>query len=220
MWVRGRLLGSLLVVVAAAACSPDDGGRGAEAAVVGDLPAPLGTLEVAGPPCTNRSDGHPKADDDILRESIIAIDRAVQRVGGPDNLTEDALPHWRIVGGEDSRWSCVRRALGTVARAGIARAALRVPSGGRDEIVNFVLAAPGPPASAPIHLKIGRGGNLSWDGEPIAADELTDKVRSMGPRAAEREAIVLGASPHATFGEVYAVVKALGASGATAAMNF
>ena len=59
--------------------------------------------------------------EDLLDRSVTKLEAAVEKAGGPENLTEDTMPEAHIRGDINTPYKCIGGAIFTMQRAGFAR---------------------------------------------------------------------------------------------------
>jgi hypothetical protein len=216
--------GALALTMLIAACGgsgPDSGradrpGNAAGLATAGDTRETAATLALAasGPGnCSARWDGQPATPQQVLDRSAAAVEQAISRAGGIANLTGEGLPALAVTAPANLAFACADSFLAPVRRSGIATLLLSVEGTREAALADFTLSDIGAPPPSVV-LAIGTGGRVTWNGEAVTADALSERVRQFtGAGAAEMETpageLEVRPSREATFGQVHAVVRAV-----------
>ena len=217
-----RREGALALLMLAAACGGSGtGGNRAQAPGNGVAAAPADvrdtaatvTLAAAGPgDCSARWGDQPATPQQVLERSAAAVEQAIERTGGVDNLTDATMPTLAMVAPANLPFACADSFLAGIRRAGVVSVLLS-PEGGEAALADFSLSdiAARPPT---VVLAIGAGGRLTWNGEAIELAAIPERVaRLSGASATAIEAppgeLELRPAHAATFGQVHAVLRAV-----------
>jgi biopolymer transport protein ExbD len=186
--MRRGLIGMALL---AASCSPPGDGNGSDGAGAARGPEPTAVIAAAGGGeggCSFSWNGEEVTQDQLLERGVMAIQRAIEEVGGIEALTDKNMPFLRLEAASNAPYSCTGPALRAMERAGFADVVLR-PSADRAADHRIDLPLGPPPASrhpemVPIIVRIEKDGRLTWDGTAIDSAGLRERLgaaRSMAP---------------------------------------
>lgn len=159
----------------AASCSPSGGGEDQAAVETAPARAPVVRAESRGDgDCSYLWNGKAVTAQGIVDKSVAAISRAIDDVGGIENITEQNMLVIRLEGAANLPYACTGPALRQLERAGLVRIVLK-PDGTAGQSANFLLE---PETAGPFAIiRLSKDG-MSWDGRPIDQAGLRERVRA------------------------------------------
>jgi hypothetical protein len=109
-------------------------------------------------------------------------------------------------------FACAVTYVSAVRRAGGMTVLLKLQGERAGALADFTLSEIGVPPS--VVLTVGRGGALSWNGEPVTLDAVTEHARQLGTVVATDVqappgALELRPAREANFGQVYSALRAI-----------
>ena len=161
--------------------------------------------------CEARWDGQPVTPAQITERGGEMLRRAVEGIGGAQNINDDNLPVLNVEAPAELGFACADTILVAIQRAGMFGVKIR-PTGGQAPIpLDFPLDTGAPPPPVPTVLGIGAGGRMTWNGDSIDAAGLAAQLGGIGSTApsegGEPEAppggLEVRVAREATFGQVY-----------------
>ena len=212
----------LILLLLLAACgqpgAPDRAGpddNRSEAGAEGDQLDAAATLVLAasGPRgCAASWDGRPATPQEVRDRSAAAVERAIDTAGGIGNVTREALPAIAVTAPAGLGFACADTYLSAVRRTGVVSVLLK-PAGERAAaLADFTLSEIGAPPPSVV-LAVGRGGALSWNGEAVTLEAITERARALGGASTLSEAppgaLEVRPAREANFGQVYAALRAV-----------
>ena len=219
MAMRTGILFPLLLLTA---CGPSGEANRAEApanqgeAAEGDQPDVAATLVLAVSGqggCTATWDGQPATPQQVRDRGAAAVEGALEAAGEIGNVTREALPAVGVEAAPDLGFACADSYLSAVRRAGVVSVLLK-PRGERPAaIADFTLSEIGAPPPTVV-LAVGGNGRLTWNGQPVTPEQITERARQLGGDVAtDVEAppgeLELRPAREASFGSVYGALRAV-----------
>lgn len=210
--------GAIVLALLLAACgrAGETNGSADSAAAVGPGPslpeagATL-TLSAAGADgCAAKWNGEAVTRAQLLDRAGAAIERAIATVGGVENISAEAIPVVRVEAPAEMGFACVDAMLAAVQRAGFPRVILAPAGESEAALAAFPLTEIGPPPPTAI-VRIGAGGRMTWNNDPVDLARLTERARAMGgldETPAPPGELEIRPAREASFGAVHAAVKA------------
>lgn len=213
---------SLILLLLLAACSqpgaPDRAGASAnrsEAAAEGDQLDAAATLVLTASGrggCAARWDGQTATPQQVSDRSAAAVERALYSAGGVGNVTREALPAIAVVAPAGLGFACADTYLSAVRRTGVVSVLLKPEGEQAAVLADFTLSEIGVPPPLVV-LAVGRGGALSWNGEAVTLDAITERARELGGASTLSEAppgaLEVRPAREASFGQVYGTLRAV-----------
>lgn len=211
---------TLLLLMAACGRSGDADRAGASGnqsgAAEGERVDAAATLVLAasGPGgCAASWDGQPATPQQVRDRSAAAVESAINTAGGLGNVTRETLPTIGVEAPAELGFACADTYLSAVRRAGVVSVLLDPRGEPMPALADFTLSEIGAPPPSVV-LAIGRNGVLTWNGEAVTLEGITERTRQLtGGVAASVEAppgeLELRPAREANFGQVYAALRAV-----------
>ena len=212
----GALIALLLLTACSQSGDSEPVGNRSGAVAEGDQLDAAATLTLAasGPSgCSASWDGPPATPQQVRDRSAAAVESAISAAGGLGNVTREALPTIAVEAPTGLGFACADSYLSAVRRAGVVSVLLKPRGEQVTALADFTLSEIGAPPPSVV-LAVGRGGALSWNGEPVTLDSVTARARELGggvavPVEAPPGELEVRPVREATFGQVYSAVRAV-----------
>jgi len=213
-----RRIGAIALLMLMTACggSGSDAGEGREGtplAAPGDSHDTAATVTLAASGqgnCSARWEEQAATAQQVLDRSAAAVGQAIDQAGSVANLTGATMPALAVVAPASLPFACADTFLSAIRRAGVPSVLLSPEGGGEAALADFTLSDIGAPPPAVV-LAVGRGGQLSWNGEALALDALPERLSRLSGGSTEIETppgeLELRPAREATFGEVHRVLR-------------
>ena len=179
----------------------------------GPDPHSAATLSIRADSCEARWNGEPVTPDQILARSVALLEAAIERIGGPQNATEDNIPYLGVEAIPETSWRCMAPTLFALQRSGMIKIELR------DALVFFAYNAQGVAEPTAASVDIGANGRIAWNGEPVDMNGLRAHVRALGDEASAPDNLFFDVAPEATFLDLYAAARAVDDEGGRATLT-
>lgn len=166
----------IYALLLAASCSPPGGDN--DTAAAGASPAGPIVVTAAsreGRDCSYRWNDEAVSAQKILDKSVVAIQFAIDDVGGIENLTETAMPLVHLEGAGNVPYACTGPVLRQFERSGLVAVVLK-PDGAAGQSATFFqepYSSGGPFAV----IRLNAGG-MSWDDRTIDKNGLSERARA------------------------------------------
>lgn len=160
----------LFATILAASCSPPGADREPADKAGSDREIVLTADSSSG--CSYLWNGNPADLEGIGRNSMAAIERAIEDVGGVQNISDETMPLVHLEAAADVPYTCTGPALRQLERSGLVNVLVK-PTGKSGLRAKFFFEPE--PAGPFVIVRLGRDG-MSWNGEPVDRNGLRERA--------------------------------------------
>ena len=168
---------------------------------------PAATVAIGSDDCRPQWNGAPVTPDQLLERSVDLLEQAIDRIGGPQNATEENIPYVSVETASGTTWRCMAPTLFNLQRSGMIKLRLR------DAFVYFAMNVHQAAEQPAERIDVGPNGRVAWNGDAADLNGLSAHVRALGDEASVPDRMFLDVAPDATFLELNRAAQAIEVEG-------